>query len=75
MSARNLRTPVKRVFCPFIANTKVNDTTMATGRVEVNRLRDFATAVYVAIGMPSADASIAADTLVQADLWGISRTA
>jgi LDH2 family malate/lactate/ureidoglycolate dehydrogenase len=48
----------------------VNDITMATGRVEVNSLRDFATAVYVSIGMPEPDASIAADTLVQADLWG-----
>jgi LDH2 family malate/lactate/ureidoglycolate dehydrogenase len=43
---------------------------MGTGRIEVNPLRDFATAVYASIGMPSADASIAADTLVQADLWG-----
>jgi len=30
----------------------------------------FATAVYMALGMPEADAALAADTLVQADLWG-----
>ena len=33
-------------------------------------LLDFATAVYAAAGMPEADARLAADTLVQADLWG-----
>jgi LDH2 family malate/lactate/ureidoglycolate dehydrogenase len=33
-------------------------------------LRDYATAVYKAVGMPEADARLAADTLVQADLWG-----
>jgi len=34
------------------------------------RLLDFATAVYAAAGMPEADARLAGDTLVQADLWG-----
>jgi LDH2 family malate/lactate/ureidoglycolate dehydrogenase len=34
------------------------------------RLLDFATAVYVAAGIPERDARLAADTLVQADLWG-----
>ena len=33
-------------------------------------LNAFATAVYMAVGMPEADAKLAADTLVQADLWG-----
>ena len=39
-------------------------------RVDADRLRDFATAVYAAHGMPDADARLVADTLVQADLWG-----
>jgi LDH2 family malate/lactate/ureidoglycolate dehydrogenase len=34
------------------------------------RLLDFATAVYQRVGMPAGDARVAADTLVQADLWG-----
>jgi LDH2 family malate/lactate/ureidoglycolate dehydrogenase len=34
------------------------------------RLLDFTTAVYVSAGMPQGDAWLAADTLVQADLWG-----
>ncbi len=38
--------------------------------VSADRLRDFATAVYASTGMPEADARLAADTLVQADLWG-----
>jgi len=62
--------PVKRILSPFATVTDVNDAAMTTGRVEVNSLRDFATTVYVSIGMPEADALIAADTLVQADLWG-----
>ena len=33
-------------------------------------LRDFATAIYARLGMPPDDARLAADTLVQADLWG-----
>src|SRR3984957_16883641 len=43
---------------------------MDENRVQANSLRDFATAVYASIGMPEADARLAADTLVQADLWG-----
>jgi LDH2 family malate/lactate/ureidoglycolate dehydrogenase len=39
-------------------------------RVDADRLRDFATAVYAGQGMPDADARLVADTLVQADLWG-----
>ena len=39
-------------------------------RVAPDRLLTFATAVYVRAGMPEADARLAADTLVQADLWG-----
>jgi LDH2 family malate/lactate/ureidoglycolate dehydrogenase len=34
------------------------------------RLLEFATAVYTHAGMPEPDARLAADTLVQADLWG-----
>lgn len=34
------------------------------------RLLDFAASIYAAEGMPPADAHLAADTLVQADLWG-----
>ncbi|GGF41226.1 lactate dehydrogenase [Aliidongia dinghuensis] len=39
-------------------------------RVAADRLSAFATAAYVAVGMPPEDAGLAADTLVQADLWG-----
>ncbi|MDB5543111.1 MAG: putative oxidoreductase YbiC [Hyphomicrobiales bacterium] len=38
--------------------------------VDPQALRDFATAIYEKLGMPPADAQLAADTLVQADLWG-----
>lgn len=38
--------------------------------IDPERLLAFATAVYVAAGMPEADARLCADTLVQADLWG-----
>jgi LDH2 family malate/lactate/ureidoglycolate dehydrogenase len=39
-------------------------------RVMPDSLLDFASAVYERAGMPTADAKLAADTLVQADLWG-----
>lgn len=39
-------------------------------RISADRLNDFATAVYVAVGMGEDDARLCADTLVQADLWG-----
>jgi LDH2 family malate/lactate/ureidoglycolate dehydrogenase len=39
-------------------------------RIRADQLLEFATAVYVKMGMPAEDAHIAADTLVQADLWG-----
>lgn len=39
-------------------------------RVAHDKLLEFGTAVYVSIGMPEPDARLAADTLVQADLWG-----
>src|ERR1700761_443808 len=39
-------------------------------RVDFQRLVDFATAVYAAVGIPPADARLVADPLVQADLWG-----
>lgn len=41
-----------------------------TQRIPANDLLAFATAIYVKAGMPEADAHLAADTLVQADLWG-----
>jgi LDH2 family malate/lactate/ureidoglycolate dehydrogenase len=44
---------------------------MDRGRcIPVDPLRDFATAIYVSVGMPAPDARLAADSLVQADLWG-----
>ena len=39
-------------------------------KIDPARLLEFATSVYAAVGMPQADAHLAADTLVQADLWG-----
>lgn len=42
----------------------------APDRIAADRLVDFATAVYVASGVPEVDARLAADSLVQADLWG-----
>ena len=39
-------------------------------RIDATELLEFATAVYENAGMPEADARLAADTLVQADLWG-----
>jgi LDH2 family malate/lactate/ureidoglycolate dehydrogenase len=38
--------------------------------LEPDALRGFAAAVYRSAGVPEQDASLAADTLVQADLWG-----
>ena len=43
---------------------------MEPDRIGADALRDFATAIYANVGMPEADAWLAADTLVQADLWG-----
>jgi LDH2 family malate/lactate/ureidoglycolate dehydrogenase len=40
------------------------------GRVDADRLLDFAAAVYAGAGLPDSDARLVADTLVQADLWG-----
>ncbi|MDP9043544.1 MAG: Ldh family oxidoreductase [Pseudomonadota bacterium] len=39
-------------------------------RIAPQKLLDFGTAVYVTAGMSETDARLAADTLVQADLWG-----
>ena len=39
-------------------------------RITPDRLLDFGSAVYERAGMPAADARLAADTLVQVDLWG-----
>jgi LDH2 family malate/lactate/ureidoglycolate dehydrogenase len=41
-----------------------------TQPLRADHLLEFATAIYVKAGMPAADAHLAADTLVQADLWG-----
>ena len=41
-----------------------------TIRVAHDRLSDFAAAAYMAVGVPESDARLAADSLVQADLWG-----
>lgn len=41
-------------------------------RVDPDRLREFAAAVYASCGVPEDDARLVADTLVQADLWGHS---
>lgn len=42
----------------------------AVGRISLDQLRRFATAVYGATGLSEPDAHLCADTLVQADLWG-----
>jgi LDH2 family malate/lactate/ureidoglycolate dehydrogenase len=39
-------------------------------RLKPARLQQIAAAVYQSIGVPAQDAQLAADTLVQADLWG-----
>ena len=41
-----------------------------TSRVAPDNLAAFTTAIYRAMGVPEADARLAADTLTQADLWG-----
>ncbi len=38
--------------------------------IDPQRLKDYAAAVYSSAGVPEQDASLVADTLVQADLWG-----
>ncbi|MFC6790665.1 Ldh family oxidoreductase [Methylobacterium komagatae] len=42
----------------------------SAARIPADKLLDFAAAVYASAGMPAAEAQLAADTLVQADLWG-----
>jgi LDH2 family malate/lactate/ureidoglycolate dehydrogenase len=39
-------------------------------RIEAEKLLDFAASAYAAHGVPGDEARLAADTLVQADLWG-----
>ncbi|MEI6839238.1 MAG: Ldh family oxidoreductase, partial [Alcaligenaceae bacterium] len=39
-------------------------------RLDPVRLQQVAASVYQSIGVPQSDAALAADTLVQADLWG-----
>ena len=41
-----------------------------TLRVDADRLRAFAAALYEQAGLPAGDAQLVADSLVQADLWG-----
>ena len=48
----------------------VNGQVTVTERVDVDGLRDFATGVLIATGVPQDDAFLVADSLVQADLWG-----
>jgi LDH2 family malate/lactate/ureidoglycolate dehydrogenase len=43
---------------------------MAEERYSPDHLRDFGARVLEALGVPSADAALVADSLVQADLWG-----
>ena len=43
---------------------------MTGNLIDHQQLAAFATAVYASTGMPEPDASLVADTLVQADLWG-----
>ncbi len=43
---------------------------IAPARVAAEDLLAFSSAVYEAVGLPRRDAELAADTLVQADLWG-----
>jgi LDH2 family malate/lactate/ureidoglycolate dehydrogenase len=42
----------------------------AETRISPDRLSDFARAVYASVGVPEQDASIMAESLIQADLWG-----
>ena len=46
------------------------DAEAAVHPVAAAELLAFSTAVYESVGMPPEDAALAADTLVQADLWG-----
>ncbi|MBV8765753.1 MAG: hypothetical protein JOZ66_12640 [Hyphomicrobiales bacterium] len=39
-------------------------------RIQAEKLLDFGVAVYVTHGVPGDEARLAADTLVQANLWG-----
>jgi LDH2 family malate/lactate/ureidoglycolate dehydrogenase len=39
-------------------------------RYDPSRLKAFATAVYESAGVPAAEATLAADTLIRAELWG-----
>jgi len=39
-------------------------------KIQAHKLNEFVTRVYTALGLPSTDAAMLADTLVQADLWG-----
>jgi LDH2 family malate/lactate/ureidoglycolate dehydrogenase len=46
------------------------DTATPQSPIDPERLKAFAAAVYESAGVPLEDACLAADTLVQADLWG-----
>jgi LDH2 family malate/lactate/ureidoglycolate dehydrogenase len=54
---------------PIIAEIAVR-WRMPPARIEPDRLRTFASAVYRQAGLAPADAELLADSLVQADLWG-----
>jgi LDH2 family malate/lactate/ureidoglycolate dehydrogenase len=46
------------------------DHPQAADRIPAERLTQFAAAVLAAVGVPAADATLVADSLVTADLWG-----
>ena len=48
----------------------MSNNTPNSGRIDPKALIDFAKAVYCSMGASDEDAYLAADTLVQADLWG-----
>jgi LDH2 family malate/lactate/ureidoglycolate dehydrogenase len=57
-------------FAPRLQTWEIHVPMESFHRVFPDGLRDFASAVYQRVGMPEADGELAADTLVQADLWG-----
>ena len=43
---------------------------MPDNRFRAEQVTGFCSTVYAALGVPTADAELLADSLVQADLWG-----
>ena len=50
--------------------TDVASNTIEAVRIDPMRAMALAAAVYRSVGVPDEEAELAADTLVQADLWG-----